>query len=981
MFLKTLTIKGFKSFADPTTLVFEPGVTVIVGPNGSGKSNVVDAVAWALGAQAPTSVRSAKMDDVIFAGTASRPGLGRAEVSLGIDNTAGLLPIEFGEVTITRTLFRSGESTYAINGVPCRLLDIQELLSDTGVGRQQHVIVSQRQIEGVLSSRPEDRRAVIEEAAGVLKFRRRKEKSQRRLAATETNLTRLSDMVREIRRQLRPLEVQAEAARRHGDLVVELNGLRRFLSGQEIKQLRHRVGSLDQERAANRHEMQRLSVEVESLDRDVAAAEARLSAAGGQDISDALSRFEGLHERLRGLEALMSERRLRLQRDRNAGVNEDVVATLEAESDRLAGELNDLEAEQAALAPDAAAVTEAEQRLEQLRSSFDERWGDRASPEPSSEAPRLRGEIRALEASIGRDQAELDRLGESLEGLGSRHRALGEELDRNWAEAKEAEVAQQSQQDELEVAERLVEQARLASEQARSALADAVGNRQAWGARREVLALALDETRDQSGIQRLAGIEGVVGTLMEIVDIDRGWEAAFEAAAGEAVAAVVATSTEVAMQAVAILEAGKVSGAVLPLDNRGVVPPAPAAGVPLRPHVRSSLAGMDQLLDILIGSVGVVDTSEEAAAAAAADVSAVVVTRAGDRFCSSGWRVGVRRSGATRELLEEAERAWTRADGEAGAAEQGLVMADDRLEQARQDMLRVRQAVRIRAEAVEETRSRASAVERDLRDAEVEMAALGPRRSELIDKVAEERRRVDELHRELPRHQRQDAEHLERVASMNRARDELARQSQAVNNLRTDLQVRVAGFRERHRLLTAQRRELEHRLSRMATARAEVASRREAIDQRLAVMEGLSGWVAGRVPKVGEQLEELRRRRARESEEAAEAAEQLEELRRRRADAEAGLDRCREQDRSAEIESAETGIRLEAAIERCRRELNCEPGEAVAAVCPPPGTGCCPRGSDPNLGAGTEHHGAGESAGTGGIRGAARALPVHPGPD
>src|SRR3954467_1611896 len=184
MFLKTLTLKGFKSFAETTTLEFEPGITVVVGPNGSGKSNVVDAVAWVLGAQSPRTVRSTKMEDVIFAGSAKRPALGRAEVALTIDNTAGLLPIGFAEVTITRTLFRSGDSEYAINGVACRLLDVQELLSDTGVGRQQHVIVSQGQIDAVLNARPEERRSIIEEAAGVLKFRRRKERAERRLEAT-----------------------------------------------------------------------------------------------------------------------------------------------------------------------------------------------------------------------------------------------------------------------------------------------------------------------------------------------------------------------------------------------------------------------------------------------------------------------------------------------------------------------------------------------------------------------------------------------------------------------------------------------------------------------------------------------------------------------------------------------------------------------------------------------------------------------------
>src|SRR6202158_3634284 len=244
MFLRTLTLKGFKSFAEATTLELEPGITVVVGPNGSGKSNVVDAIAWVLGAQAPSAVRSQKMDDVIFAGTASNAALGRAEVELTIDNSAGLLPIDFTEVTVSRTLWRTGESEYAVNGVPCRLLDIQELLSDSGVGRQQHVIVSQGQIDAVLNARPEERRLIIEEAAGVLKYRRRREKAQRRLESTEAALLRLQDLLREVRRQLRPLERQADAARRHGDLVAELSSLQVFLRGREIASLRTRLTAL-----------------------------------------------------------------------------------------------------------------------------------------------------------------------------------------------------------------------------------------------------------------------------------------------------------------------------------------------------------------------------------------------------------------------------------------------------------------------------------------------------------------------------------------------------------------------------------------------------------------------------------------------------------------------------------------------------------------------------------------------------------------
>ena len=332
MFLRQLTLKGFKSFAETTVLTLEPGVTVVVGPNGSGKSNVVDAIAWVLGAQAPSAVRSQKMDDVIFAGTAKRPALGRAEVSLTIDNANGLLPIEFTEVTLTRTLWRSGDSEYAINGVPCRLLDVQELLSDSGVGRQQHVIVGQGQIDAVLNARPEDRRAVIEEAAGVLKYRKRKERAERRLDATEASLLRVQDLLREVRRQLRPLERQAEAARRHGEVVAELTALRVHVAGREIAGLQRRLEGLAVEERDLHQQDESVRRDLARMDTEVLAAEARLSASGASDLGDLLVRVEQLRERARGLTAVLHERRRSLERDRVQLMDASVAASLEAEA-------------------------------------------------------------------------------------------------------------------------------------------------------------------------------------------------------------------------------------------------------------------------------------------------------------------------------------------------------------------------------------------------------------------------------------------------------------------------------------------------------------------------------------------------------------------------------------------------------------------------------------------------------------------------
>ena len=342
MFLKSLTMKGFKSFADSTTLELEPGVTVVVGPNGSGKSNVVDAIAWVLGAQAPSSVRSQKMDDVIFAGTARRPALGRAEVSLTIDNSAGLLPLEFSEVTVTRTLFRTGESEYAINGVTCRLLDVQELLSDAGVGRQQHVIVSQGQIDAVLNARPEDRRSIIEEASGVLKHRKRKEKAERRLESTEANLMRAQDLLREVRRQLKPLERQADAARRHGALVAELRTLRLHVAGREIGGLQARLQALADQKAAGDKTENEVRARLSALDTAVMSDEADLSARGDSTINDELVRVENLRGRARGLVQVLAERRRSVERERGQVMDSGVVAQLEGEAASVRQQLEEV---------------------------------------------------------------------------------------------------------------------------------------------------------------------------------------------------------------------------------------------------------------------------------------------------------------------------------------------------------------------------------------------------------------------------------------------------------------------------------------------------------------------------------------------------------------------------------------------------------------------------------------------------------------
>ena len=428
MFLKSLSMKGFKSFADPTVLQFEPGITVVVGPNGSGKSNVVDAVTWVLGAQGPRSLRSAKMEDVIFAGTSSRAALGRAEVSLTIDNSSGKLPVDLAEVTITRTLFRSGDSEYAINGAPCRLLDIQELLSDSGVGRQQHMIVGQGQLDTVLNARPEDRRAIIEEAAGVLKHRRRRERADRRLAATAENLERLGDLVREVRRQIRPLERQAAAARSHDVVASELLALRRYLAGSELADLVARRGAARQGLSVCREEEHELQEALAQLDAEATSTTAELSSRREEDLANALGRVQGLVERARGLSGVLRERGRGVVAALDAAADVDVVSTLEAEAAHLAAELVSAEAEEAAGgAAERDELAAADARLAEDEEALREGWTDLlgGASDPEGAVARARARTDLVARSAAREQHDIDAIGSRVAGLEQGQAARG----------------------------------------------------------------------------------------------------------------------------------------------------------------------------------------------------------------------------------------------------------------------------------------------------------------------------------------------------------------------------------------------------------------------------------------------------------------------------------------------------------------------------------------------------------------------------
>jgi len=942
VYLKQLTLKGFKSFADATVLDLEPGVTVVVGPNGSGKSNIVDAVAWVLGAQAPSTMRSQRMDDVIFGGTDKRSALGRAQVSLTLDNASGMLPVEFSEVTVTRTLFRSGDSEYAINDVPCRLLDVQDLLSASGVGRQQHVIVSQGQIDAVLNARPEDRRLIIEEAAGILTYRKRKERSERRLLSTEGSLTRLQDLLREVRRQLRPLERQADAARRHGAVVAELTALRIFVAGRELAGLRQRLEALTATRSGlddtERGHLTRLA----ELDAAVMATEARLTAMGGDDLGDDLAQFESLNERSRGQVALLAEQRRGLDRERAASVDQGVVASLEAEASRLASELAEADAEAATLEPDQQRLAAAEAELEARRAAFGEAWAD-GVPAPSGRAAEVRGELSARRGSQQRSQAELERVATRLAALNDRAATLGEQAERLRLEMAAAEQAELPLVEAIEEAENRRSQAEGGLSAAESTLRDAQDQRHAWVARTEALALALDEARARAGAEHLATVDGVLGALVELVEVDAGWESAFEAAAGEALSAVVVDSPEAGRRALAELQSASMSGAVL-AGGSGVAGggSGPVVGEPLRPHVRGTTPAVDALLDGLFGSVGVVDDAAAGVDASLSNPNAVVVTRGGDRFSPTGWRLGASGAGATGAALAEATE-------RAAAATIAVEQAEAVVGSARAELDAARRTESELTRQLDDNDGRMTAasdglqrVESERRDAASEAEGLGAHLAELTDRTSREAELVAELEASLPGLEGEETDLAERARLMADAREALESQASEVGALRSDLEMRSVSVAERRQFLSARLTEVDERLARTAAERDDARNRRIQLDRQAVALERLAAIAASVQQQAGVRLADLRERRRRQSEATRAVAVELDELRRTRAEAERDLAAVRERLQRIEVEGAEVRLRIEAATEALRRDLDCEPDTAMAAEQPELAEGVTP---------------------------------------
>jgi chromosome segregation protein len=932
VFLKSLTLRGFKSFAEATTLELEPGVTVVVGPNGSGKSNVVDAIAWVLGAQAPSAVRSQKMDDVIFAGTASRPPLGRAEVSLTIDNSAGLLGIEFSEVTVRRTLFRSGDSEYAVNDVPCRLLDVQELLSDAGVGRQQHVIVSQGQIDAVLNARPEDRRSIVEEAAGVLKYRKRKEKAERRLDATEASLVRVQDLLREVRRQLRPLERQAEAARRHGELIGELTALRVHLAGREIATLRARLTALAAAKLDGAEAEAALKAELGRLDSEVLAVEAELSARGANDLSDRLVRVEQLRERARGLAAVIVERRRGVERDRGHLLDADVVASLEGDAESHREQLAAVEAELVTLRPSLDLVAADEAALDAER----QRAFEPAPAAAASAIAEVRGELRSRRASAERAESDLRRTNERTSALTLRLDDLAHEADDARHECNAAELVETPLVEEIERARARRREVEAEVDAAEEAHQRAREHASSWAARVDALQLALDAAHARAGAERLAGTPGVLGTLLDLIRIDVGWEPAVEAALGEALDAVVTSDPVAAARALDALRQADTTGAVLAL---GLVAASdadvPSGGEPVRPHVTADRVSVGRLLDRLLVTATTVGDLDAAVELAHRHPHAIVVTRAGDRFGASGWRLGAASSGGvTAAALAEAASRAEQAEREAGRCRAEVERAAAALSAVRRHVDELEARLESNDARVTAASEALAGVQSERREVEVELAALEARAEESRAHRAADGDRIAELERLLPDLEAGEAAEADAARSAHEARAALEATAAVLAGRRRDLEVRAAGLGERAQLLRGRLADTERRLAADTDARATAAGRRVQVERTLDALDRLARLVDAHRSVVEAHHGELIERRRQQGEEVLALSGRLDELRASRSAAERALDQTRERSRRADVDEAEARLRLESAVELLRHDFDVEAGDAESAEAP-----------------------------------------------
>lgn len=938
MHLKTLTLRGFKSFASATTLELEPGITCVVGPNGSGKSNVVDALAWVMGEQGAKSLRGGKMDDVIFAGTSGRAPLGRAEVALTIDNTDGALPIDYTEVTISRTLFRSGGSEYAINGNSCRLLDIQELLSDSGIGREMHVVVGQGQLDAVLRATPEERRGFIEEAAGVLKHRKRKEKALRKLDAMQGNLARLGDLTAELRRQLGPLGRQAEAARKAQTVQRDLRDARSRLLADDLAQL---TAQLEQERADERSLKER-QAETEAALAEARGTLARLEAAmsaESQQVSqagDTVFALSQTRERLRSLQSLAGERARLLGTAEPAHQGQDP---------------DDLEAQAArARASEEELVTEVEMAHEVVETAVDARAEAEAAAQEAERAhaallraaadrreglARLAGQVAARRSRVEAAESELDRLRAALLEAEQRVESTSRELGALESEvggggedgAEGLDVAHEAASEVLELAKAEV---RHLQEQVTTAQRD----RSAAAAKVEALELSLDR-KDGAGTLLAANQPGVLGSVAALLGIEAGFEDAVAAALGPVADAVAVAGVDEAVDALRLLrdeDAGRASlvvGADRPAPGTSVDRPAvdlPAGARWATEVVQVAGPASAALLTILRDVVVVDDLAR--ARALVRDQPVVAVTRAGDLLGATRAWGGSAAAPSVLHLqsaLDEAKAARDEAAAREadGSAHLERARAERAAAQERYDetLARLGEADAARAAAAEQLGSLGAAARAAQAEADRHRAAL---------EQAQARREEDEIELEalverMTLAEEEPADDEGSVDEVQARRDEAAAAATAARARETEARLALRTAEERARAVSGRAQALAAAAEQEREARARAAEREEARRRDASRATQVQQAVAVALEAIGRSLDRATADKAAAEEARAAGSEQLLAVRGSVESLTAELRELTDVAHRDEVARAQQMLRLEQLQSRATEELGMDP--------------------------------------------------------
>ncbi|WP_412168040.1 AAA family ATPase [Curtobacterium flaccumfaciens pv. flaccumfaciens] len=931
MYLKSLTIKGFKSFAQPTTFAFEPGVTCIVGPNGSGKSNVVDALAWVMGEQGAKTLRGGKMEDVIFAGTSTRGPLGRAQVLLTIDNSDGLLPIEYSEVTIARTLFRNGGSEYAINGENCRLLDVQELLSDTGLGREMHVIVGQGQLDKVLHATPEDRRGFIEEAAGILKHRRRKEKTLRKLDAMQTNLTRLSDLAGEIRRQLKPLGRQAEVARKAQSVAAVFRDAKARILADDVVRLRRELHDHQEVEAGRKSER---IVLTERLDQTRVRQQHVEQSMVGDDVDRArtvVHRLESVQERLRGLSSLANQRLMFLAQQADAPqqgptVTQEQVAGVRAEADRLAARADEM---QGGSATTARAVQDARAALDTL----DERIAAQAArvSQHDLEAQRLASAVDVARSKRGSAVADRERRERALAEAGERAERAAAALAELGVDPSEG-VDETALAQTLEQARAELEQAQATRDEQRDRLHTLERERDALDARVSALGMSI-EVRDGSQALIDAGRAGIVGRLADSLTVSPGFEAAIATALEGLADAVLADDRGAALDAVDHARAADLGRIDVVVADAASVTTALPETLPAGVRRATDLVQGPPALASILRDTLVAETDDlDLEAVLTAAPHATAVTRSGDLVRAVRVTGGGERVTSRIELVAERDDAVTRRDAiatDAGDAATGLQAARSAVEDAhrRADEADAASRAYTRAKAEYDRTSASTRAKAENAAAEVERlrAALAETDGavETAEAVLAE---AESAHRAFTEQERPVVDASERPA----LQDAL----EAARAAEVEQRIQVETVRERVRAERNRADQLERQLE-AERAAAEEAARLAVIRRgQIRTAEAVLADLPGVLSAVDRSLAEARVQLATEEAERSKRNTELQTIRNEERELRDRLQTITDGVHSLEMEIYEKKLHVSGVLDRAQSELGLTEAVLVAEYGP-----------------------------------------------